>query len=443
MAASAATPCIAATFTLQNALIAAYQNNPQLEAARAGLRSVDESVAQANAGRRPNISTAGSYGISQGNVQGLPGQFNTHPLTGQVTITQPIYSGGQIDARVGRAISETRAGRAELAAREQSILLAATQAYMDVLRDEAVLRLNRANMHTLQSRLDAVQTQRSAGAVTRTDVEQARARLALAQTNAAAAELQLAASRAAFEAVIGRPAETLEESPQAPSLPASRDAVLALAVAEDPTLIQAKAEVDAADYAVDDAVGAMLPQFSLSAQYQYLRDAAGTNIYATNSPQQNLAVVGQLTIPLYQGGGEEAGVRRAKELRSQSQFAVAAAERTTQQNVESAWQAVAAAQATLASNRVQMQADEAAVDGVTQEQRGGERSVLDILNAQEELLNAQIAVEGSKHDTVVAAYRLLASAGQMTAASLRLPVKLYDPQEHYDKDATAWFGFGD
>jgi outer membrane protein len=442
VAAMVATPCCAATFSLQDALIVAYQSNPQLEAARAGLRSVDEGVAQASAGRRPNISTSGSYGISQGNVQGLPGQFNSHPLVGQVTITQPVYSGGQTDARVGHAISEVHAGRAELAAREQSVLLAAVQAYMDVLRDEAALRLNRTNMHTLQSRLEAVQTQHSAGAVTRTDVDQARARLALAQSNVAAAELQIAASRAAFEAVIGRPAETLEDAPRPPTLPASRDAALALAVAENPTLVEAKAEVRASDFAVDDAVGAMLPQFSLSAQYQYLRDAAGTNVFATNSPQQNLAVVGQITIPIYQGGGEEAGVRRAKELRSQSQLAVATAERDVRQTVESAWQGVVAAQATLTSNRAQMQADEAAVDGVTQEQRGGERSVLDILNAQEEFLGAQIAVEASKHDVVVAAYRLLASTGQLTANALRLPVTLYDPQEHYDKTATAWFGLG-
>jgi len=433
----------ASAFALQDALAAAYQTNPQLVAARARLRATDEGVALANAQTRPSISTSASYGISRGSVTGIGTAFNSRPLVGQVTITQPIYSGGRIGAGIDHANADVDAGRADLVDTEQSVLLDAVQAYMDVLRDEAITRLNQDYVRTLQSRLDAVQTQHDAGMVTRTDVDQARARLSQARAGATSAALQLSVSRAAFESVVGRPAETLDDAVIPPALPATIDAALAVAADESPILTRARAQARASDYGVQEAIGALLPQLSVSAQYQYLRDAAGTNIYATSGVQQNMTVFGQLNIPIYQGGGEEAGVRRAEQLRAQAQATVVSAERSVRQGVENAWQTLAAMQVALGYNRAQARADQGAVDGVTQEQRGGERSVLEILNAQEELLVAQVAVEASRHDSVLAAYRLLAATGRMNAHSLGLPVQLYDPRAYYEKNATAWFGLGD
>jgi outer membrane protein len=443
LAVISAAPSSAAVFTLQDALAAAYQNNPQLEAARAGLRATDEDVSQANAQWRPSINATGSYGVSQGSISGISGAFSSHPVIGQVAINQPVFSSGRIGARIGRAKADVEAGRGELAATEQAVLLASVQAYMEVVRDEAVLRLNQDNVRALQDRLAAVQTQFSAGMVTRTDVEQAQARLAQARSGATAASLQLAVSRAAFESTIGRPAETLVPAPEPAHLPLSKDAALAVAVDESPLIVQARGAARGADYGVAEAVSALLPQMSLSAQYQYLHDVAGTNIYALSGTQQNIAILGQLTIPIYQGGAEEAGVRRAEQLRAQSRYATLAAERKVRQELEAAWQSLASARARFETDRAEMQADLAVIGGVTEEQKGGERSVLDILNAQVELLGAQVAVETSRSEIVVAAYRLLAAMGRLRAAALGLAVPLYDPAEHYNKTADAWFGLGD
>jgi outer membrane protein len=437
------TPSFAEVFSLAEALANAYETNPRLDAARAGLRSVDEGVAQANAGWRPSINASTTYGVQHGTVQGVAKAFNTRPFTNEVSVTESIFRGGRTYAEVSRAIAQVHAGRAELLKTEQAVLLDTVTAYMDVVRDTNNLKLNEDNLRSLQTELDAVRTQHSAGAVTRTDVDQSEARLARAQSNVANAEQQLAASRAAFEAVIGRPAETLEELPALPALPGTKDMAVSLAMKQNPDVLQAQANVSAADYAVDDAIGALLPQISVSGQYQYVRDAAGTNIYGTKLPQQILSVVGQITVPIYQGGAEEASVRRAKELRDQSQYSASVAERGVRQDVNSAWQAVQSAQAAVVANQAQAKADESAVEGVTQEQQGGERSVLDILNAQQELLSAQIAVESSRRDTVVAAYQLLSTTGQLTAKSLGLTVKFYNPLEHYEDDAARWVGFGD
>jgi outer membrane protein len=187
----------------------------------------------------------------------------------------------------------------------------------------------------------------------------------------------------------------------------------------------------------------MLPQVSIAGQYQYLRDAAGTNIFATKSPQTILNVVGQVTVPIYQGGAEDAGVRRAKELRGQSQLAIATAQRAVWQDVGNAWSELGAAQRQIAANDAQVAADEHALDGVKQEQQAGERSILDILNAQEELLSAQVAAVSARHDTAVASYRLLWATGQLSAKNLGLAVTYYDPVTHYDDDAGAWIGLGD
>ena len=209
-----------------------------------------------------------------------------------------------------------------------------------------------------------------------------------------------------------------------------------------PKVLQARADLRAADYAVTDAIGAMLPQISVSGQYQYLKDAGGTNIYATNAGQNILSVVGQVTVPIYQGGQEDATVRRAKELRSQAELAVVTAQRAARQDVDGAWEAFQAAKTQIAANEAQVKADQFAVDGVTQEQQAGERSILDILNAQQELLNAQVSLVTAQHDYVVAAYRVLWATGRLSARALSLNVNYYDPRRHYDEDAGAWYGLG-
>ncbi len=436
----ASTVAVAGTFTLGEALSVAYETNPSLEAQRAGQRATDEDVAQANANWRPQVSVGGTYGY-QGINGGLgPGTFTLHPVTGQLTVTEPIFRGGRTYAEIGKAKATVRAGRAQLLNTEQSVLFNAVSAYMDVVRDEATLSLRANNVAVLQKQLDATQLQFKVGELTRTDVAQSQARLAGAQADFVTAQGQLAVSRSNFEHVIGRPAETLENQPPLPKLPASVDNAVQLAANLNPVLIEARENEKAADYAVDDALGALLPQVSVNGQYQY---SQGSFTGFTIGAQHATSVTGQVTVPIYQGGAEESAVRQAKQLRSQAELVIADTERQVTDATRTAWQSFITAQATIKSNKAQVEANEVAFEGVKQEQQVGARTILDVLNAEQELLNAQVAVVGSQRNSYVAAYQLLAAMGQLTAKSLALNVRIYDPVENYNDNASRWFGLGD
>jgi len=292
----------------------------------------------------------------------------------------------------------------------------------------------------LLDQLDASNTQLNAGAITQTDVQQTQARLATARAGLSTAEGQLAASRARFERVIGRPPEMLEAMPALPPLPATLDEAVAKAASMAPTLVAAQENSRAADYAIDQATSALLPQVSLSLQYQYAKNSSIIGILSPSVTQREASVFVQVTVPLYQGGAEYAAVRQAKELRSQSLANVTDADRQVREIAQSAWGVFTSAQASIASNELAVQANQGAVMGVLQEQRAGERSILDILNAQQELLSGEIGLANAQHDATVAAFQLLASTGQLTARSLALDVELYDPLKHYNRDASAWIG---
>jgi outer membrane protein len=435
--------CFAGVVRLPDALATAYETNPRLAQARTSLAALDQDVALANAGWRPSISASASYGFERGVIDGNSTPFNSHPLRADITVSESIYRGGRTYAEIERAIQLVRAGRAELYKTEEDVLVAATTAYLDVVRDVQIEQLSRENVRTLTEELTATRTQLAAGAVTKTDALQAEARLARARADEASATARLSASRAEYEAVIGTPPETLEAAPRIPGTPTSLQAALSIALSNHPSIVEARANARAADYAVDDAIGARLPQISVLAQYQYLIDAAGTNIFATKSPQHILNLLGQITIPLYRGGADEAVVRKSNDLREKATLDIVLSERNVRAEVESAWDAFASAQISVTANESQVAADRAAVEGVKEEQRGGERSVLDILNAQEELYTAGVSLAVAHHDLVASAYRLLAATGQLGARYLGLNVKYYDPKEHYDDNAGAWLGMGD
>jgi outer membrane protein len=432
-------------FSLRDALGVAYETNPQLDAARASLRSTDENVAQANANWRPQISVGGTYGWNEfpepGEFGGPATPLTSHPLSGQVTVTQPVFRGGRTWAEVGRAKAQVRSGENDLTNTEENVLLNAVTAYMDVVRDSATLKLRQNNVAVLQKQLDATQEQFKVGELTRTDVAQSQARLAGAQSDLITAQGQLQVSRSNFEHYIGRPAETLEDNPTLPMLPTNEDAAIGLAMRQNPALREAQENVKAADYAIDDAVGQVLPQFSIQGQYQYLH---GNVLEGLGTGATHLATVtGNLTVPIYQGGAEDSLVRQQKQLKEQAQLTVSDVERQVLDATRSSWQSFVAAQSSMKSNQVQRQADQTAYDGVKQEQAVGSRTILDVLNAEQELLNAEVAVVISQHDSCVAAYQVLSAIGQLTAKSQRLNVQLYDPRKYYDENASSWFGFGD
>lgn len=430
----------AAVFTLQEALAVAYETNPALDADRARQRATDEQVAQANANWRPQVNISGSYGYEGINGGlGVPGTFTLHPLSGQVTVAESIFRGGRTYAEVQKAKASVRAGRAQLLATEESVLIDAVTAYMNVVRDEATVKLKQNNIAVLKKQFDATSLQFKVGELTRTDVAQSEARLSGAQSDLANAEGQLAVSRSNFEHFVGRPAETLESEPVMPKLPDTEDAALGLASRSNPVLVQAREQEKAADYAVDDAVGALLPQVSVNGQYQY---SQGSITGFSIGTQRLASVLGQVTVPIYQGGAEESSIRQAKQLHGQSQLAIADAERQVTDATRSAWEGLKTAQAAVQSNRSQVRANEVAYEGVRQEQQVGARTILDVLNAEQELLNAQVAVVGAERDTYVAAFQLLDAMGALTAQALALPVKVYDPKANYDDNAARWIGFG-
>jgi len=466
------------SMTLEEALGIAYETNPDLAAAQAGLRASDEDVAKANGAWRPTISFDGQYGvekyffpvaISGGGIITTHPQFTAatagssasgstsqivnasitdHPINGQLTVTQPIFRSGRTVAEIGRAKALVRVARAQLTASEQTILLNAVTAYMNVVRDTAIVNLRIHNVEVLRRQRDSTQLEFKAGSLTRTDVAQSEARLAVAQSDLTSARGQLAISRADFMQSIGRPAETLEASPPLPKMPQDQDAVLGMALKQSPALLQAQANERAADYAVDDAWGAMGPTLSVQGQYQYSQSVLNSvqGFGAGGNPesvaQHAVVAIAQLHVPIYQAGVEEATVRQARELHSQSKLSVAATDRQVRDAVEAAWSNFQSALGTIESNEATQKADEIAFEGVSKEQQVGGRTVLDVLNAEQELLNAQVALVSSQRNAVVTAYQVLAAGGGLTAKALGLKVKLYDPLEHYNDDAAAFVGFG-
>jgi outer membrane protein len=432
-----ASQAAAETLTLSEALGVAYETNPQLQAARAGLRATDEGVAIADSNFRPSLSVGANYGYEK-----IPPVFGgapiSHPLGGQVQLTQSIFNASNF-AQQGKAKEQVKVGRAQLVAAEETVLLDAVTAYMDVVRDEATVQLRQNNVAVLQKQRDATQEQFRVGELTRTDVAQSQARLAGAQADLINAQGQLAISRSNFEHAIGRPAETLESEPKLPSLPKEQQAALDQGEKFNPSLGAARYNVKAADYGVRQAIGALLPQLSLNGAYEYTQNNPSFGPFTIHA----LTVTGNLNVPIYQGGAEDASVRQAKELRSQAQLTVADTERQVVDAVRTDWQAYTSAQATIASNEAQVEADKVAYQGVKLEQQVGGRTILDVLNAEQELLNSQVALVASKRDTAVAAYQLLSAIGTLTASSLALRVNVYDPVAHYEDDAGRWVGFGD
>lgn len=421
----------------------AYETNPRLAAAQAGLRATDETVAQANANWRPSINASGTYGIENYKVTGSPSWIKTHPLQVQIGVQENIFRGGRTYAEIGRAKAQVRAGRADLIAAEQTVLLVAATAYMDVIRDSAVVRLRQRNVEVLRQQREATARQFSAGMLTRTDVSQSEARLAAAEAELTAAEGQLAISRSSFLQAVGRPAETLEENPALPAIiPTSDEAAIAAAIKWNPALISARENERAASYAVDDAIGALLPQVAVQGGYSYSQQDYTSSIGA-GSVVHGLSIIGTINVPIYQGGAEEATVRQAKEWHTQARLNVNVMDRQVRDAVATAWNQYRAAEAGIVSNRATAEADEIALVGVRKEQQIGGRTILDVLNAEQELLNAQVTVVASERNRVVAAFQLLAATGNLTAQSLALKVKYYDPLVHYESNATRWIGFGE
>jgi len=444
----------AAAQSLQEALIKAYESNPVLEAQRVALKQVDETVFQANSNYLPNVAGTGSIDRtdSEFNVDSFtnadgsvtPGGTIEFPATNTALtaqVTQPIFRGFRTSNSVKRAKSDVLAGRANLATVEQDILLQTVTAYVNVLRDQAVLKLNDNLIAVLRRQLEASQDRFRVGEITRTDVAQSQARLADAVSRRAAAAADLTASQEQYRRVVGEVPVNLIE-PKTPELPISVDAATQTAFEIAPPVLAARYTEAAAQSAVKEAKGNLLPSVNGFAR---ITRSTGVQFIGAGTVD-NTAIISsvgaELNFPLFQSGAEYSSVRQAKQLRSQRMLEIRAAERQVLEQVTTAWEVHQASLAQIAANEESVNANNIALEGVRQEAAVGSRTTLDVLDAEQEALDAQVNLVRAKRDQTVAAYSLLAAIGRMTAQQLDLPVDLYDPAENAERVDWKLFGFG-
>ncbi|MFN9163410.1 MAG: TolC family outer membrane protein [Alphaproteobacteria bacterium] len=427
-----AAPSALAADTLTDALVKAYQSNPQLMAERANLRATDEEVSQAIARWRPTITLNGDYSRVESETKGPQTLDNSiedrrEPWSASVTASQTGCAGGTILAQRRQSDAQVRAGRARLHATEQSVFLDTVTAYMNVVRDEAVVKLNKTNIELLQKQLEAARARFDVGEITRTDVSQAEARLAAGQFQLTAAEANLIASRTFYERTVGEAPGTLEAKPEVPVLPESETLAREAAGQANPQLVAAREAEEAADYAIDFAVGRLLPTVRVAASYGRSGQEFGPETIGDET-----RVTASASWPLYQGGAEWSEIRQAKEFFNKARMDTEFARRSTDERVSNAWEAYRASRASSEANRQQVKASEIAFEGVQQELEVGSRTTLDVLNQQQELLNARVALVRSERDEVVAGFTLLSTVGKLTASNLELPVEVYDPKANYE-----------
>ncbi len=434
--------------TLVEALALAYQTNPDLEARRAALRAADEGVIRATTGFLPSLTGNGNFTKQNrvttqssdlfGSTRSDTTAFNKFY---EARLDQSLFRGLQTVNDRKRAKSLVFAARAQLASAEQTVLLDAVTAFMDVVRDEAVLRLRDNNVEVLTRQLEATRDRFRVGEITRTDVAQAEARLAGAVSARIAAAADLAASRARYRQVIGQQPGTLE-NPKVPELPANLDDALERAVGANPEIAIAQYTEEAAGYEVDKATGALLPTVDAFATINRFTGQAAFGAVTVNIASTTKAVGLQLKVPFYQGGAEYADIRRAKQLRSQRRLEVASARRRIRSQVRTAWERYRAALSSIESTSTQVHANEVALEGVRQEASVGSRTTLDVLDAEQELLDSRVQLVRATRDEVVAAYSLLSAVGALTVKDLNLPVEEYDPERYYRQVRHKLFGWG-
>jgi outer membrane protein len=439
----------AAAQTLDESLAAAYANNPQLQAERANLRATDEGVPQALAGWRPQVTLSGTAGYNQGNITepstGFLGQSieTTTPQNHQVgtvdaEVTENIYSGGQTKAETAQATDKVKAERANLVNIEQQVFINAVTAYVTVIENQQLLALAINNAQVLKEQLKATQDRFSVGEITRTDVAQSESSLAQAEAEVQTAQGNLQTSRATFEQVIGFPPRRLTP-PQPLVLPVnSKQAAAEEAAANNPAVIQAQFTQAASSDNVDLAWSKLMP--TLAVQGEVFQEV---NQLQSGTVSKGAEVLASLSWPLYQGGAEYATIRQAVQEREMARQQVEQARRTAVENAEQFWETLVATRATITSTRAEIAANEIALDGTEREALVGSRTTLDVLNAQQLLLQSQVTLVQNLANLVTDSYQVASAIGRFTARDIGLRVPLYDDNSYYDAVKNAWVGTGD
>ena len=443
-------PTDAEAETIESALARAYENNPQLNAQRAIVRQNDEGVSQALSGYRPTVSANATLQRQYTDLkQAIPAtppflpnsvtfaaKGMSTPRSVGASVSQTLYNGNQTGNRVRAAESQVSAARETLRVMEQSVLLAAATAYMDMARDTANLEVQQNNVKVLDRTLTDTKNRFNAGAVTDTDVAQSESQLAAGQANLHGAEAALQTTRANYRRIIGVDPVNLAPASSVERLaPGTLNNAIALGVAQNPNVLAAMYGVDVALLQVKIAEGALYP--NLSAQYavqynaypQLLAPRTFTDTFGLN-----------LSVPIYQGGTEYATIRSNKEAVGQQQQNVDQVRDQTRADVVTAWAQLQAAKAQIEAAQRQNAAAERALNGVRNEAQAGQRTTQDVLIAEQNLVNARQNLIVAQHDRVVASYSLLSAVGRLSARDLALPVTIYDPTVHYQQVRDAWIG---
>ncbi len=431
---------LASAESMSGALIKSYSYSPELNQQRAATRAADENVPRAEAGWRPTLSATSSIGLAANKSvrRGLVEQdTNTVPRVNSVSLTQTLYNGGRTGNTLSQAESTVLQSRETLRQTEQDVLSAASTAYMNVLRDTALLDLHQSNLDRLKEQVKQTQQRYKVGEVTRTDVAQSEAFLAQGEASLAQARVELQTSIAVYRQLVGDQPRNLEPArPAETLLPRSLDAAMGTALKEHPKIQAAMHSVDAAALNVKIREGALLPTISASGQAQVSRDPSGY----TNYQNKSYSAIASLSVPLYDGGVTYSEVRQAKELLGQSRLQLDLQREAVRSGLTVAWRTFQTSKVTIRLVQEQVRANEIAMEGTREEARLGQRSTLDILNAQQTLLNSRINLVIVQRNQVVAFYGLLASLGKLSVANLGLRTTTYDPKTHFDSVKGKWVG---
>jgi outer membrane protein len=427
--------------TLTQALAETYNTNPQLLAQRALLRATDEQVPQALSGWRPTVNFTGQVGGSRASFADPPlrtaySTFYSNSLNLQVT--QPVYSGGRTLAQTRQAINTVQSTRAQTLAVETTVFQAVAMAYLDVVRDQALVEVDRNNVEVLTKQLEATQDRFRVGEVTRTDVAQAEASLAQGQGTLVTAQGTLAISRAEYVRAVGHEPGRLLLPRERPALPATREEALTLAANNNFSVISANFAELAARDTVDFVRGQLLPQISLVGG---LNRALAPSVTLSGALENTASITAQLTMPLYEAGAIYSQTRQAQQTVGQRRSQVDDARRAAVQTAEDAWETLKAARASIASFSAAVRAAQIALLGIQQEALVGTATTLDVLIQNQTLLTTQQQLIVAEHDSALAEFNLAASVGRLIAPVLHLPVQLYDMERHYKEVRDKWIGF--
>ena len=445
LASMGVTPVLADT--IDAALVRAYQNNPQLNAQRAQVRFTDENVPQALSGYRPRVAVTASAGTQYTDTLSTAGGTPTtivrtgihganSPRSIGATATQTLFNGQQTANRTRAAESQVSGAREALRVLEQTVLLQAATIYMDYLRDSAIVEVQRSNVRVLEQTLKQTKDRFNVGEVTRTDVAQSEAQLAAGNTQLLTAEANLTTTRSNFRRIIGNePSALAPGSPVDRFLPATLPSAVDLGLTQNPNVTAAMFGIDVSYLQVRVNEGALLPTVTLQASVQQSYEQT-----MTIQRSFGASVIGQLSVPVYQGGAEYALIRQSKETLAQQRLNLEQVRDQTRANVVTAWGQLVAGKAQVQSAQSQVAASEIALNGVREEAKAGQRTTLDVLNAQQALVNARVALVTAQHDRVVASYSVLDKVGRLSPIVLNLSTTVYDPSVHYHQVRDSWYG---